>query len=61
MKGLKSFVTVKGGGYFFMPSRSAMRFLGQLAAKPALAIPAATTGQAPPPVGDDPKREREDA
>jgi Dyp-type peroxidase family len=61
MKGLKSFVTVKGGGYFFMPSRSAMRFLGQLAAKPALAIPAATTGQAPNPVADDPKREREDA
>jgi hypothetical protein len=50
MKGLKSFVTVKGGGYFFMPSRSAMRFLGRLAARPALAIPAA-----------DSKREREDA
>jgi deferrochelatase/peroxidase EfeB len=61
MKGLKSFVTVKGGGYFFMPSRSAMRFLGRLAAKAALTIPAATTGQAPNPVADASKRKREDA
>jgi Dyp-type peroxidase family len=28
--GLKDFVTVRGGGYFFMPSRSAMQFLGSL-------------------------------
>jgi Dyp-type peroxidase family len=61
MKGLRSFVTVKGGGYFFMPSRSAMRFLGRLAARPALAIPAATTGQAPNPAAGDSKKEREDA
>lgn len=27
---LQSFVTVKGGGYFFMPSRSALRFLSEL-------------------------------
>lgn len=27
VKGLQSFVTMKGGGYFFMPSRSALRFL----------------------------------
>ncbi|WFU43464.1 cytochrome P450 [Bradyrhizobium sp. CB82] len=27
--GLQSFVTVKGGGYFFLPSRSALRFLSQ--------------------------------
>ena len=27
MKNLKSFVTVKAGGYFFMPSRSAIRYL----------------------------------
>ena len=59
--GLKRFRDRKGGGYFFMPSRSAMRFLGQLAARPALTIPAVTTGQAPNPVGDEPKREREDA
>jgi deferrochelatase/peroxidase EfeB len=28
--GLKDFVTVRGGGYFFMPSRSAVQFLGSL-------------------------------
>jgi hypothetical protein len=27
LKGLPSFVTVRGGGYFFMPSRDAVRFL----------------------------------
>lgn len=27
MKGLRSFVTVRAGGYFFMPSRSALRYL----------------------------------
>lgn len=30
MKNLKSFVTVRGGGYFFMPSRSAIRFVAGL-------------------------------
>ncbi|MDP1964201.1 MAG: cytochrome P450 [Reyranella sp.] len=30
MKNLKSFVTVRAGGYFFMPSRSAIRFLAGL-------------------------------
>ena len=29
INGLKSFVTVKGGAYFFLPSRSALRFLSQ--------------------------------
>ena len=32
IKDLQSFVTVRGGGYFFMPSRSALRFLSVLAA-----------------------------
>jgi deferrochelatase/peroxidase EfeB len=27
LKGLNSYVTVRGGGYFFMPSRSALRYL----------------------------------
>jgi deferrochelatase/peroxidase EfeB len=31
LKNLRSFVTVKAGGYFFMPSRSAIRFLASLA------------------------------
>ena len=31
LKGLKNFVTVKAGGYFFMPSRSALRFLASQA------------------------------
>jgi Dyp-type peroxidase family len=30
LTGLANFVTVKGGAYFFMPSRAAMRFLGSL-------------------------------
>tara|TARA_R110002051_G_scaffold273597_1_gene334232 strand:- start:7106 stop:12010 length:4905 start_codon:yes stop_codon:yes gene_type:complete len=30
VKGLESFVTVRGGGYFFLPSRSAIRFFGDL-------------------------------
>ncbi|MDP3158772.1 MAG: cytochrome P450 [Reyranella sp.] len=30
MKNLRSFVTVRAGGYFFMPSRSAIRFLAGL-------------------------------
>ncbi|TAJ35663.1 MAG: cytochrome P450 [Reyranella sp.] len=30
MKNLRSFVTVKAGGYFFMPGRSALRFLTNL-------------------------------
>jgi Dyp-type peroxidase family len=29
VKALQSFVTMKGGGYFFMPSRSALRFFGE--------------------------------
>ena len=29
LKGLASFVTVRGGGYFFLPSRSALRFLAR--------------------------------
>ena len=29
IKGLKSFVTMKGGGYFFMPGRDALRFLSR--------------------------------
>ena len=29
LKGLKSFVTMKGGGYFFLPSRDALRFLSR--------------------------------
>jgi deferrochelatase/peroxidase EfeB len=29
MDGLRPFVTVKGGGYFFLPSRSALRFLSK--------------------------------
>ncbi len=29
VQGLQSFVTMKGGGYFFMPSRSALRFLSE--------------------------------
>nr|WP_070959712.1 hypothetical protein [Hyphomonas sp. Mor2] len=32
VKGLQSFVTVKGGGYFFMPSRSALRFFSAFVA-----------------------------
>jgi hypothetical protein len=28
--GLQSFVTVRNGGYFFLPSRSALRFLATL-------------------------------
>lgn len=31
LKNMKSFVTVKAGGYFFMPSRSAIRFLANSA------------------------------
>lgn len=31
IKDLRSFVTMRGGGYFFMPSRSALRFLSVLA------------------------------
>ena len=31
IKDLQSFGTVRGGGYFFMPSRSALRFLSVLA------------------------------
>ena len=27
--GMQSFVTVRGGGYFFMPGRNAVRFLAQ--------------------------------
>ncbi|TJV05452.1 MAG: peroxidase, partial [Mesorhizobium sp.] len=27
LKGIPQFVTTRGGGYFFMPSRSALRFL----------------------------------
>ena len=34
LKGLKNFVTVKAGGYFFMPSRSALRFLASQAERP---------------------------
>lgn len=30
LKGLPSFVTVKAGGYFFLPSRSALRYLANL-------------------------------
>lgn len=37
VKGLQSFVTMKGGGYFFMPSRSALRFFGDLVAAQAKA------------------------
>ena len=33
MKGVPNFVTMKGGGYFFMPGRSAMRYLARLADK----------------------------
>jgi deferrochelatase/peroxidase EfeB len=29
LKGLKDFITVKGGGYFFLPGRSAVAFLSQ--------------------------------
>ena len=29
LEGLSSFVTVKAGGYFFMPSRSALRYLAR--------------------------------
>jgi Dyp-type peroxidase family len=35
VKGLQSFVTVKGGGYFFMPSRSALRFFSEFVASQA--------------------------
>jgi Dyp-type peroxidase family len=77
MKGLTSFVTVKGGGYFFMPSRSAIRFLSRIAGGSSAAQPA--SGQAgqtvppsppsppPPPEGQPaptvraPDKEREDA
>ena len=31
LKDMKNFVTVRGGGYFFLPSRSAMKFLSELA------------------------------
>ncbi|MGE0576699.1 MAG: cytochrome P450 [Reyranella sp.] len=34
LKGLRNFVTVKAGGYFFMPSRSALRFLASQAERP---------------------------
>ena len=27
LKGIPNFVTTRGGGYFFMPSRSALRYL----------------------------------
>ena len=29
LRGLKDFVTVKGGGYFFLPGRAAVRFLSR--------------------------------
>ncbi len=29
IKGLKSFVTMRGGGYFFLPSRDALRFMSR--------------------------------
>lgn len=34
LKGLSSFVTTKGGGYFFLPSKSAVQFLSKLGTKP---------------------------
>jgi Dyp-type peroxidase family len=33
MKNMRSFVTVRAGGYFFMPSRSALRFLVSMAGR----------------------------
>ena len=30
LKNMQSFVTVRAGGYFFMPSRSAIRFVAGL-------------------------------
>ena len=40
MKGVPHLVTVKGGGYFFMPGRSAMRYLARLSFKALAAGPA---------------------
>jgi hypothetical protein len=33
---LNRFVTVRGGAYFFLPSRSAVRFLASLGARSSL-------------------------
>lgn len=45
LDGMQSFTTVRGGGYFFLPSRSAMRYLVNLrdASQPPAAAPRAPT------------------
>jgi deferrochelatase/peroxidase EfeB len=49
LSGLSSFTTVKGGGYFFLPGRKAIRFLARLAPestpvrKPAQTVPRSET------------------
>ena len=44
-----NFVTVKGGGYFFMPSRSSMRYLVELARPRQVEPPTARLPLTPPP------------
>ena len=47
LKNLPNFVTVRAGGYFFMPSRSAIRFLANVTGQsPATNEPATTAGAA---------------
>jgi deferrochelatase/peroxidase EfeB len=48
LKGLKSFVSVRAGGYFFMPSLSALQYLCDLNREAARQSSAAASGQ-----GDD--------